>query len=234
MKYKNLILIGTSHIAKQSVDEVKNAIVEKKPDIIALELDNKRLYALTHKKKNRMSIYDIKKIGIKGYIFSIIGAFIEKKLGDYVGVAPGSEMLAAVNLAKKNNIKMALIDQDIEITLKRFSKMLSWKEKWNFVVDLLKAVFLKNKKKVDFDLRTVPSKEIIEKLIKEVKLRYPNIYKVLVEERNNIMAKNLSHLIVNNPDKKILGIIGAGHEEEIINLIKQKEDNAISYNIDIG
>jgi len=234
MKYKNLILIGTSHIAKQSVDEVKNAIVEKKPDIIALELDNKRLYALTHKKKNKMSIYDIKKIGIKGYIFSIIGAFIEKKLGDYVGVAPGSEMLAAVNLAKKNNIKMALIDQDIEITLKRFSKMLSWKEKWNFVVDLLKAVFLKNKKKVDFDLRTVPSKEIIEKLIKEVKLRYPNIYKVLVEERNNIMAKNLSHLIVNNPDKKILGIIGAGHEEEIINLIKQKEDNAISYNIDIG
>ena len=234
MKYKNLILIGTSHIAKQSVDEVKNTILEKKPDIIALELDNKRLYALTHKKKNRMSISDIKKIGIKGYIFSLIGAFIEKKLGDYVGVAPGSEMLAAVNLAKKNNIKMALIDQDIEITLKRFSKMLSWKEKWNFMVDILKALFLKNKKKVNFDLRTVPSKEIIEKLIKEVKLRYPNIYKVLVEERNNIMAKNLSHLIVNNPDKKILGIIGAGHEEEIINLIKQKEDNAISYNIDIG
>ena len=68
----------------------------------------------------------------------MIGAGAGKKLGKMVGVAPGSEMKKAVRLAKKNKIKLALIDQDIEITLKRFSKSLTWCEKWNFSVDVIK------------------------------------------------------------------------------------------------
>ena len=34
MKYNNLTIIGTSHIAKQSLDEVEKAIEEEKPGII--------------------------------------------------------------------------------------------------------------------------------------------------------------------------------------------------------
>ena len=44
LKYKNLIIIGTSHIAKQSLEEVQRTIEKEKPEIIALELDKKRLY----------------------------------------------------------------------------------------------------------------------------------------------------------------------------------------------
>ena len=126
MDYKNLIIIGTSHIAKQSLDDVGKAIEEGKPDIIALELDRNRLYSL-FKKPGKIRIYDIKRVGIKGFVFSLIGAWAEKKLGSMVGVAPGSEMKKAVVLAKKKGIKIALIDQEIEITLKRFSKSLTRK-----------------------------------------------------------------------------------------------------------
>ena len=52
MGIENLTIIGTSHIAKQSIEEIKNSVAETKPDIIALELDNKRLYALIHEKKS--------------------------------------------------------------------------------------------------------------------------------------------------------------------------------------
>ena len=38
MNYKNLTIIGTSHIAKQSLDDVETAIEHGKPDIVALEL----------------------------------------------------------------------------------------------------------------------------------------------------------------------------------------------------
>lgn len=232
MQYKNLILLGTSHIAKQSLQDVKKIIEEKKPDIVALELDKRRLYALLHKRKSRISIYDIRVIGLKGFVFSLIGAWAEKRLGEYVGVAPGSEMLTAVRLAKKNKSKIALIDQDIEITLKRFSKTLSWKEKWHFVVDLFKG-FVLRKKEVSFDLRKVPNKKIVEELVKKVKKRYPNIYNVLIKERNAVMAYNLSRLIQENPDRLILGIIGAGHENDIINLIKKgnKIDYTFSYSV---
>ena len=229
MDYKNLTIIGTSHIAKQSLDEVGKAVVDGKPDIIALELDRKRIYSL-FKKPGKIRIYDIKRVGIKGFIFSLVGAWAEKKLGKIVGVSPGSEMKKAVRLARKYNIKIALIDQDIEVTLKRFSKSLTWKEKWNFIADILKAFFAK-KKVIEFDLTKVPSKKVIKKLVGRVKKRYPNIYKVLVVERNHVMAENIKKLMESYPDKKILAIIGAGHEDDILELIKRP---SISYSFKIG
>jgi len=229
MNYKNLTIIGTSHIAKQSLEDVEKAIVEGKPDIVALELDRRRLYSL-FKKPGKIRIYDIKRVGIKGFVFSLMGAWAEKKLGKLVGVAPGSEMKKAVRLAKKNEIKIALIDQDIEITLQRFSKSLTWKEKWNFFVDIVKAIFVR-KKVIEFDLTKVPSKKIIKKLVGQVKKRYPNIYNVLIEERNHVMADNLSRIMELHPDKKILAIIGAGHEEDILKMIKKP---SITYSFKIG
>jgi len=230
MQYENLTIIGTSHIARQSLKEVEDAINSIDPDIIALELDRQRLYGLLHKPKGRISIYNIRRIGFKGFLFSLIGAWAEKKLGEIVGVAPGSEMKKAIIMAKQKKKKIALIDQDIEITLKRFSKALTWKEKWNFFADIVKA-FIFRKKEIDFDLTKVPSKEIIKKLVNKVKIRYPSIYKVLIEERNVVMAHNLSKLLKDNPGKKIIAIIGAGHEDEILKLIKKSQ---ISYSISIG
>ncbi len=221
MKYKNLILVGTSHIAKQSVDQVKNIILDKDPDIIALELDRKRFYALRYKKQRKASLRSIKNIGVKGFLFQLIGAWVEAKLGKYVGVKPGSEMITAIQLAKEHKKKIALIDQDIEITLKRFSQEFSFKEKANLVIDILTAPF--KRKKIPFDLTKVPSQAVIKKLVADVKKRYPNVYKVLIKERNDVMARNLYMLMRDYPKKLILGIIGAGHEEEIMDLIKKIE-----------
>jgi len=222
MEYKNLVVVGTSHIAKQSIDEVKNVISFYNPEIIALELDQKRLPALMQKKHGRLKIRDIRKVGFKGFIFSLIGEWAEKKLGERVNIKPGSEMKAAFKIARKKGIKVALIDQDIEITLKKFSKELSWREKFNFLIDIFKSIILR-KNVVDFDLTKVPDKKIISKLIKKVKKRYPNIYNVLIRDRNKVMARNLYSLINKNPEKRIVAIVGAGHEEEIIKIIKRLE-----------
>ena len=217
MNYKNLMVIGTSHIAKQSLEDVKEAIEGWKPDIVALELDKRRLYSL-FRKPGKIRIYDIKRIGIKGFIFFLVGAWAEKKLGDMVGVAPGSEMKNAIGLARKNNIKIALIDQDIEITLRRFSKSLTWKEKWNFFVDILKSIFSR-KKAIDFDLTKVPSKKIIKKLIDYVKKRYPNVYKTLVEDRNKYMVNKLVKLMRDHPEEEIIAVVGAGHKKGMEELL---------------
>lgn len=228
MDYGNLRLIGTSHIAKQSLKDVKKAFEDFEPEIVAIELDRRRLVALMNKKKVRgPGIKDIRRVGIKGFIFSIIGAWVENKLGKLVGVAPGSEMMAAVKIAKKKKIPLALIDQDIEITLKRFSNELTWREKWNFVADIFKAAVLRKRENLEFDLTKVPTKEVIDKLISKVRVRYPSVYKVLIKERNEVMAKNLAFLMRKDPDKKILGIIGAGHEEEMIGLIAEKDSHNI-------
>ncbi|MBW2996054.1 TraB/GumN family protein [Candidatus Woesearchaeota archaeon] len=236
MHYKNLTLIGTSHIAKESLKEVTAAIVKQQPDIIALELDKKRFYALTHEVKRRVRLRDIKKIGVKGFLFNLIGAWIEEKLGKLVGVKPGSEMLTAIHLAKEYKIKLALIDQDIELTLRRISAELTLKERLRFVIDILKGILFKKSemKKLGIkklDLTKVPPKTLIKKLIKIMKKRYPHLYRVLVEERNKVMAANLKNIMEHFPDKKIIAIIGAGHEQDILNLVKSPHKITYSYKI---
>lgn len=227
MKYKNLILIGTSHIAKQSIDEIKKVFKELDPDIVTLELDRKRLGALVLKSRNKQShrspgIGAIFRFGLKGYIFFKIGEWAEKKLGEYAGVSPGTDMLTAFKLAKKEKKKIALIDQEIEITLKRLSKAITWKEKWNFFVDIFKAVILRKKEIEAFDLRTVPSQKTIDKMMSRVKKKYPNVLRVLVTERNKIMAKRLAIIMKQNPESTIMAIVGAGHEREMIEIIKKR------------
>ena len=210
LKYKNLILIGTSHIAKESINEVNSVIKNESPEIIALELDPLRFNKLIFGKGEKFNIKNIN-------LLNLIGAYIEKKLGEKVGVSPGAEMKEAVELAKKNKIQIALIDQDIRITLKRFKKELTFKEKIKIIYDIIKSALIPSEK-IKIDLTKVPEKKVINKLLKIVKKRYPSIYKVLVEERNVFMAKKLHSLMSAN--KKIVAILGAGHEEGIINIIK--------------
>ena len=212
-----LKIIGTSHIAKQSIREVTEMMESWKPDIVAVELDRGRLQGLLHPQKTKMRLSDIGRVGLKGWLFAQLGAWGEKKMGKTVGVSPGQDMLAAVKIARQQKIPIALIDQDISVTLRRFSKELTWKEKGRFAMDILSSIF--SKKKQEFDLRTVPSQDVIDGMIKQVRYRYPNVYKVLITERNIFMARQLAKLMHDNPDKKILALIGAGHKQDIKELL---------------
>ena len=221
-EYNNLTIIGTSHISIESIKQVNSFINENKPEIIALELDKKRFISLTQKRES--NINDILKVGLKGYLINIIGAYIEKKLGKLVGVKPGSEMIAAIKLAKKHNLKLALVDQDITITLKKLTKI-SFKEKFKILKDIIKGLVFKKGEVIKIDLRKVPSQDLIDKMTDKVKEDYPEIYNILIKERNEIIAKNLNKIIHENKDSKILAIIGAGHEKEVIRIVREYSNN---------
>ena len=234
----NLTIIGSSHIAKESVQAVKKFIEEEKPDIIAVELDKQRAIALMTNQKASTNFLTLFRVGLKGWLFALIGSFVSKKLGEIVGVEPGAEMKMALTLAKKQKATIAFIDQNIQITLKRFSETLSWKERWNFVVDILTAVFNKKKAMAElegFDIKSVPADELVERLVNKVKKRYPNIHNVLIEERNRIMARNLTKIIAQNPDKNILAVMGAGHVKDVKKLMGNMEAvPAVSYSFNVS
>ena len=78
-KYKNLYIIGSSHIAKESVNKVKDEIEKNHPELICLELDQQRFLSLLSKKR-KSGIKALKSLGIKGFLFNFIGALIEKSL----------------------------------------------------------------------------------------------------------------------------------------------------------
>ncbi len=225
---ENIKIIGTSHIAQQSINEIKKSIEGEKPDIVALELDLQRASSLMQKEKRKIGIAAITEVGLKGYLFAKIGQIVQQKLGQMVGVAPGSEMRTALELARKNKLEIALIDQPIKITLKNFSKNLSWKERFRFIGDIFKGIFFRKKQMKElgldkFDLTKVPEKKIIEKMMGQLKKRYPNVYKTLVDDRNRYMVRKLVKLVKDNPNKKILCIVGAGHQKEMEKMLLKFE-----------
>jgi len=220
LSYKNLTIIGTSHIAIESVKEVRKVIEELKPVVVALELDQERFFALVHKRTERISIRAIKEIGVRGFLFSLIVAWLERKLGKMVGVAPGTEMLVAFKTAIKQHAQIALIDRDVRITIRNLFKYLTLKEELRFIADMFAGLFFR--KNVSFDLTKVPEEKLIRKMLSLVKKRYPSLHKALIEERNAFMAKNLYNLMNRYEDRAIVAVVGAGHEKEIVDIIKRQ------------
>ena len=228
MNLRNLVIIGTSHIAKESVERILAAFEKHDVGVVGVELDPARLSALLSGKRQHIRLRDIRHVGFKGYLFAILGQWAEHKLGERVGMKPGDDMLAAVRAASERKIPIALIDQDIDQTLKEFSRHLTWTEKWRFVVDIAKAAF-GPPQHIPFDLRTVPDPALVSKLTRQVRKRYPNVYKVLVTDRNEHMARRLYAIMTHEHEKTILAVVGAGHEEEIVRLLKQMDKTAQSH-----
>jgi len=220
----NLKIVGTSHIAKQSIEEIKKTVEEFQPDIMAVELDRQRAIALMQQHKSKMSFHDIAKIGVKGYAFVKIGQYVQQKLGKIVGVSPGSEMKTALEIANAKKLHVALIDQPINITLKNFSRELTWKEKGRFGLDIIKGLLFPKKqmKKYgieEFDLHKVPEQQVIAKIIDQMKKQYPSVYKTIISDRDKYMVKQLVKIMRAHPEKKILAVVGAGHQEGMEKLL---------------
>ena len=214
-------IIGTSHISRKSVSAITAAISEQLPSVIAIELDPNRLEGLfaDPDAKKPGPLETIRQVGVQGYVFALLGGYAERKMGDLVGMKPGDEMRHAVILARKHHLPLALIDQDIHTTLKRFSRSFSWKEKGRLVYDLMFGRFNKD---LDFDLNDVPDEELIETMLEKVRQRYPGFYRVLITERNNVITRNLAHLARSQEEGTILAVLGAGHKKAVVAALKRR------------
>ena len=101
-----IYLVGTSHIAKESLIKVKTAIEEKQPDCVCVELDATRYFALKNKQKSStpLNIPLMQRM-----IFSLMKR-MQDKLSRETNIFAGQEMLDAIKLAKKNKIPYYFID----------------------------------------------------------------------------------------------------------------------------
>ncbi|MGV8168551.1 MAG: TraB/GumN family protein [Candidatus Nanoarchaeia archaeon] len=219
-----LEIIGTSHVSKESKEKINETFERFKPDIICIELDAGRYYSLMHPdKKGRPSV---RQLGMTGFLFAVIGRFFQKKLGNMTGMNPGEEMLLGANLAKKHRLKLELIDQDAAITLRNLSKKVKLREKLKILLDLFRAPFIKDFR-VKIDVSRIPDEETINKIMNIMKKRYSGFYRVLLEDRNRYMAKKLYLLLKDNPEKRIIAIVGAGHVEGIKKQLKTLNESNI-------
>jgi len=212
-------IVGTSHVASESLREVRAAFKEWAPVVVAVELDIQRMQALASGAKPSLSPGLIRVVGIRGYLFAVIGGFLQRRIGRIVGITPGSEMLTTVRLAHKNRLPVLLIDRDIRTTLQRVSKAFGWREIWQLIKDLFRGLIKREKVKIRLD--KVPDTGTISMLLKEFRKRFPRLYKALVTERNHYMARALKHHHLTHPESKVLVVVGAGHVEGLKPLLEK-------------
>jgi len=219
-------IVSTSHVAKESIIKIKKVYESFQPDAIAIELDKQRLHSLLSEAKEDYSIRLIRQTGVMGYLFLLLGRYVQKKLGNIVNTKPGADMKAGVELAVSNKKPLLLVDQPINITMKKLNKALGFKFVWSLIKDFFQSLFPKRRKELKkklskLDLNKIPKEKLVLELVEEMKEKYPGLYRVLLEDRNKVISKNLKKYHELNPDKKVLVILGAAHARGIKELLSK-------------
>lgn len=206
-------LRGTSHIAGRDIDRIRAAVREKQPDVVALELDYVRLQALLGNVDRKRSLHP----------FFLLMRLVQVFLGRKTGTEPGADMLAAYRAAVANGIDVALVDQEIGVTVQRL-KQVPLLEKLKFVGYLLVGSLglpLVAVSSGSFRLDEVPDRELVERLLLQFEVSFPRIYEVLVAERNEVMAAHLQDLAAEHGH--VLAFVGMGHVDGLQELLEGAE-----------
>ncbi|MBW6451709.1 MAG: TraB/GumN family protein [DPANN group archaeon] len=222
---KEVILVGTAHISQKSVDLVKETIISETPEHVCVELCEDRYHSIFNKDKwENSKITKIIKDG-KSWLFlsNMILSSFERKLGKNVNVAPGSEMVEAINIARKNNIPFELIDRDVQVTLKRTWGLLSLTEKAKLFAGIFAGIFESDSLDEEF-IEKLKGSDMLSEVMNEVSKQAPTIKRVLIDERDQYMANQILLLDA----KKIVVVVGAGHINGIKSiLLKSKKTKKV-------
>lgn len=217
-----IIIIGTAHISNKSVEEVNYVIERELPQIVAVELCAKRYRALRGDVPGELSIRDILKGGNLYFVLvQWLLAFAQKKIGAGVGVKPGAEMLSAIDKAEEIGARIVLVDRDIQITLQRAWSEMAFFEKMRMFFALMGTLLGIGSDGSDkMDLEKVTEEDTVAQLITELRQLAPNAARVLVDERDAYIARNLLGVC---QDGKVVAVLGAGHRAGVQKFLSNPE-----------
>jgi len=204
---ENLRLLGTAHVATASVEAVRENIESWGPDIVAVELCQSRYSALTQDRRlDKEGLLKVIKEGKAPMVLlqSLLAAE-QRKLGLDEGQQPGAELLAAVTTAEEAGLEVALIDRDIQITLRRAWNKMGFREKFG----LIWALMGEDEDEGEIDLeQMLADKDLLTSLMEELREVSPGAGEVLIDERDEYIARKISEVRNNG---KVLAVLGAGH-----------------------
>ncbi len=217
-KDKEIIIIGTAHVSKESAEEVSKTIKEERPDNVCVEIDASRYNSL--QSPNSWENLDIFKIlkNKQGFLLlaNLALSSFQKKIGRSLDIKPGEEMKAAVDTALAEGIPFTFADRDIQVTLKRAWAKSSFWGKNKLIAALFGAVF-SNEKISDNDIENMKKKSELDGMMSELANYLPSVKEVLIDERDQFLASK----IYTASGKKIIAVVGAGHVPGIVNWVKK-------------
>lgn len=218
---KKIILIGTAHVSKHSVDEVKEVIEAEQPDTVCVELCQSRYNAIFD--KDRWANTDIVKIIKEGkallFLVNLILSSYQKKLSKQLGVQPGQEMIQGIESAREVDAEIVLADRNIEITFKRILSSISLWDKMKLLTQMILNI-LSDEEVSEEDLDKIKSGDMLDAALKEMSESFPKLKTPLVDERDKYLAQKIK----TSPGEKIVAVLGAAHIPGVKKEIRNEND----------
>lgn len=205
---KDIYLIGTAHVSRNSAETVKKFIEEEKPDSVCVELCESRFQSITNpeKWKNMDILAIIKEKKALLLLVNLILSAFQKRLARQLGINPGQEMIQAIQSAKEHHLQLVLADRDIQITFTRIWKKLSLIGKFRLFFMLLLSIFSKEDISEE-EIEKLKSEDMLSAALDDLATSFPQLKQTLIDERDQYLAEKIK----NAPGQKVVAVIGAGH-----------------------
>lgn len=215
---KEITLVGTAHVSKDSVALVKQTIDTVLPDTVCIELDDDRYRNLQNPQRwENTSVFTIikeKKVGL--LLANTILSSYQKRVAEKMNTAPGQEMLQGIQSAEEHKCKIVLADRNIQTTFLRIWRKLSFLEKCR----LFGSFLFEHEEDVDIDFNELMADDNLAAALSSMEHGFSGVSEVLIHERD----QHLAYKIKNAPGKRIVAIVGAAHIPGIQKEIYQQQD----------
>lgn len=205
---KEISLIGTAHVSRESAELVEKVIEEQRPDTVCIELCESRYQALSQKKKWQDTDL-IKVIKEKKALFLLSNLMLtsfQKKIGDKVGIKPGEEMIRAIKAAENNGAQIHLADRDIKTTLSRAWRSMGLWSKLKLMTQFVASLVGVDEISEE-DVEEMKNKDVLEALLSEIGESQPELKRILIDERDEYLTSKIRTA----PGEKVVAVVGAGH-----------------------
>jgi pheromone shutdown-related protein TraB len=205
---KQITLIGTAHVSRESADLVGQVIEEEKPDTVCVELCQARYQSFTQKKQwqNTDLVKVIREKKASLLLLNLMLTSYQRRIGQKLGIRPGEEFLQAIQAAETVGASIHLADRDVRITLSRTWRLMGLWTKMKLFYQFLASVWEVDTIRQE-DIEKMKRKDVLESLLSELGKALPELRRVLIDERDQYLA----HKIRNAPGKRIVAVVGAGH-----------------------
>jgi len=205
---KNVILVGTAHVSRESAQEVEDIIQAEKPDTVCVELCISRYQSI--RQKERWQQTDIVKVIKEKKSFLLLSnlllASFQKRIAKKFDINPGAEMIKAIETADAVGAEIHMADRDIRTTLSRTWRAMGFWGKIKLVFQLILSLGEVDDIKEE-DIEKMKQEDVLESLLAEVGKSLPVLRDILIDERDQYLAEKIR----NAPGNKIVAVVGAGH-----------------------
>jgi pheromone shutdown-related protein TraB len=222
---KEILLLGTAHISKESVSEVKRVIEAERPDRVCIEIDETRFKSLTKGASwSNLNVSQIIREG-KGFLLlaNLVLASFQRRLGLNLGVSPGEEMLAAIRTSEALGIPYTFCDREVHITLKRAWAKAGFWGKNKMLAAMLSSIFTRERLS-EKDIEELKKKSALQGMLEELAGYLPVAKDVLIDERDIYLATK----VYGAEGQKKLAVVGAGHVPGMIRRLEELHQGKVS------